>query len=229
MLRDTRDPAEEYIPHLGDSREYWRDIILGFNDGLVSIFLLVAGVVGGGLSVRQVLLTGIAGAVAGAVSMAVGEYIATKSQEEVFAREMALERDHLKYHRPKELAELKQMFADSGLEEPLLSQVIDAYDADDEALLGIMAAMEFGIIDDRRRSPYLAAVASGSLFLAGALPSLAPFVFVDDPTTGLVWAAVLAGIGLFGLGVGKTYETDYDGPEHDTLDLDIYEHWLEAK
>ena len=207
MLRDTRDHSQEYFPHLGESREYWRDIILGFNDGLVSIFLLVAGVVGGGLSVRQVLLTGIAGAVAGAISMAVGEYIATKSQEEVFQREMALEREHLKYHRPKELEELKQMLADTGISEPLLTQVVEAYDADDDALMQIMAALELGIIDDRRRSPITAAFASGGLFLAGSLPSLMPFVFATNVSTGLLWAAILSGVGLFGLGAGKTYVT----------------------
>lgn len=207
MLRDTHDHSKEYVPHLGESREYWRDIILGFNDGLVSIFLLVAGVVGGGLEVRQVLLTGIAGAVAGAISMAVGEYIATKSQEEVFQREMALERKHLRYHRKRELDELKDMFEETGLSEPLLSQLAEAYDRDDEALMKIMGALEFGIIDDRRRSPYTAAGAAGGLFLAGALPSLMPFVFAADPTTGLVWAAALSGLGLFALGAGKTYVT----------------------
>ena len=50
----------DYQPHIGESRQYWRDIVLGVNDGLVSMLLLVAGVVGGGLDVRQVLLTGVA-------------------------------------------------------------------------------------------------------------------------------------------------------------------------
>lgn len=59
--------------HLGKSRQYWRDIILGVNDGLVSTFLLVAGVAGGGLSSKDILLTAIAGAIAGAISMAAGE------------------------------------------------------------------------------------------------------------------------------------------------------------
>jgi VIT1/CCC1 family predicted Fe2+/Mn2+ transporter len=139
--------------------------------------------------------------------MAVGEYIATKSQEEVFEREMALEREHLTHHRQRELDELKQMFEDTGLNEPLLTQLVEAYDADDEALMQIMAALEFGIVDDSRRSPFTAAFASGGLFIAGSLPSLLPFVFVDDVTTGLIWAGILSGIGLFGLGAGKTYVT----------------------
>ena len=95
-------PPDDYEDHLGVSRQYMRDIILGVNDGLVSTFLLVAGVVGGGLTANQVLLTGIAGALAGMISMGVGEYLATKSQEEVFAAEMKLEAKHLKVHRDHE-------------------------------------------------------------------------------------------------------------------------------
>ena len=59
-----------YVPHVGETRQYWRDIILGVNDGLVSIFLLVAGVVGGGLDANKVLLAAVAGSIAGAISMA---------------------------------------------------------------------------------------------------------------------------------------------------------------
>ena len=91
-------PPDDYENHLGNSRQYMRDIILGVNDGLVSTFLLVAGVVGGGLSATQVLLTGVAGALAGMISMGVGEYLATKSQEEVFEAEMKLEAKHLEEH-----------------------------------------------------------------------------------------------------------------------------------
>ena len=76
----TSPPYEE---HIGASRQYMRDIILGVNDGLVSTFLLIAGVVGAGLDATAVLLSGLAAALAGMVSMATGEYLATKSQEEV--------------------------------------------------------------------------------------------------------------------------------------------------
>ena len=84
-----------FTEHLGKHRQYWRDIILGVNDGLVSMFLLVAGVVGGGMATRNILLTAVAGAIAGAVSMAAGEYMATKSQDEVFQGEIELEKEHI--------------------------------------------------------------------------------------------------------------------------------------
>ncbi len=203
----TNTEAVPYVEHLGQSRQYWRDIILGVNDGLVSMFLLVAAVVGGGLDSRQVLLTGIGGAIAGAISMGVGEYIATKSQEEVFEREIALEREHLEHHRDRELSELKDLFRDTGLRGPILDDVVAAYDADDDALMSIMMALEFGVIDDERRNPWVAMAASGGLFLVGSLPSVLPFLLGAEPRDGLLWAAGLAGVALFFVGAAKTYAT----------------------
>ena len=118
MVQSEQLPeAVPYEPHVGDSRPYMRDIILGVNDWLVSIFLLVAGVVGGGLDRDQIILAVIAGAIAGAISMGAGEYLATRSQEEVFDREIALERTHIAHHRNAEVDQLYAMFADMGVAE----------------------------------------------------------------------------------------------------------------
>lgn len=201
------DAEVPYIEHLGDSRQYWRDIILGVNDGLVSMFLLVAAVVGGGLDTAQVLLTGVAGAIAGAISMGVGEYIATKSQEEIFDREMKLEREHLVHHRPRELAELTDMFVETGLDPAIAAEVVAAYNNDDEAMMKIMMALEFGVIDQERRNPWVAMLVSGGLFLTGSLPSVVPFVFDVTPVTGLTIAAILASAALFLVGALKTVAT----------------------
>ena len=105
-----------FTEHLGKHRQYWRDIILGVNDGLVSMFLLVAGVVGGGMETRNILLTAVAGAIAGAVSMAAGEYMATKSQDEVFQGEIELEREHIRDFRDDELHELRDLLDGIGLD-----------------------------------------------------------------------------------------------------------------
>ncbi len=198
-----QDYPQGYVPHIGESRQYWRDIILGVNDGLVSMFLLVAGVVGGGLDRTQVLLTGIAGAIAGAVSMAAGEYLATKSQDEVLDSEIALERTHISEFRDMELGQLRGFFLDMGVRPDDLEAVMAAFNDNDTALLGAMKALEFGMVDSERRSPYRAMFASGGLFLLGSLPSVLPFVFADSTTTALAWASVLAGVGLFAVGVVK--------------------------
>ena len=80
---DSHPNHPAHQEHLQKTRQYYRDMMLGVNDGLVSALLLVAGVVGGGMDVTAVLLTAVSGAIAGAISMFAGEYIATKSQNEV--------------------------------------------------------------------------------------------------------------------------------------------------
>jgi VIT1/CCC1 family predicted Fe2+/Mn2+ transporter len=189
------------------ARQYLRDVILGVNDGLVSTFLLVAGVVGAGLDSTQVLLTAIAGALAGMISMGAGEYLATKSQEEVFASEMALEAQHIKDHRDHERDELRHMFGDMGLVGDDLKTVVQIIDGSDEAMLGVMAGLEFGIVDSEKRNPFLAGFAAAGLFFAGALPSVLPFAIFDDTKTALLVAALLAGFGLIVVGATKTMMT----------------------
>ena len=203
MSINRKRPEIEYIPHIGATRQYWRDIILGVNDGLVSIFLLVVGVVGGGLDTGEVLLTAIAGAIAGAVSMAAGEYLATKSQDEVLEAELELERTHITHFRKQELAQLRGFFRDMGLAREHLDTVVAAFADNDDALLNAMAALEFGMVESERRSPYKAMVASGVLFLAGSLPSVLPFAILDSPTSALVWATSLTLSGLFAVGAVK--------------------------
>jgi len=198
-----RSETLEYEPHIGESRQYWRDIILGVNDGLVSVFLLVVGVVGGGLTPDQVLLTGIAGALAGAISMAAGEYLATKSQDEVFDAELELERFHIEHFRDAEMAQLGDFFRDMGVAREDLDAVLSGFKNNDLALLNAMAALEFGVVESERRSPYRAMLASGLLFLLGSMTSVLPFALFTTNKTALVWASTLTLAGLFAVGVIK--------------------------
>jgi predicted membrane protein (TIGR00267 family) len=194
---------EGYEPHIGESRQYWRDIILGLNDGLVSVFLLVVGVVSGGLSTQQVLLTGLAGALAGAVSMAAGEFLATKSQDEVLAAELELEKTHIRDFREAELEQLRDYFTSMGIREGDLEGVMRGFADNDQAILQAMAALEFGFVDSERRSPFLAMAASGGLFLVGSIPSVLPFAILDDTTAAMLAATLLTLSGLFLVGVVK--------------------------
>jgi VIT1/CCC1 family predicted Fe2+/Mn2+ transporter len=196
-----------YEPHVGTSRQYWRDIILGVNDGLVSMILLVAVVVGGGLTTSQVLLTALGGAIAGAISMAAGEFLATKSQSEVLARELNLERDHIRYHRQMEVEQLREMLAEMALAGEDLDRAVDIFSQSDERLLASMKVMEFGVVDTEERSPYAAMTVSGLTFVGGSLPSVLPFAVVDSTQLGLVIAGALTTIGLFAVGVTKSVVT----------------------
>ncbi|KAG7356092.1 VIT family protein [Nitzschia inconspicua] len=197
--------------HLGKHRQYWRDIILGINDGLISTFLLVAGVAGSGLTNTDILLTAIAGSLAGAVSMASGEYVATKSQNDVLQGEIGLERTHIRDFKREELAEVipyLQLIGIPSEKSDLRDRLMAHYDNDSEALLKLMVALEFGVVEEEARSPLTAALVSGFLFFLGSLPSLLPFVAKDQtPQMGLLVAAVATILSLFLVGGFKTWAT----------------------
>ena len=202
----TAEPAP-YELHVGTSRQYWRDIILGVNDGLVSMILLVAVVVGGGLTTKQVLLTAVGGAIAGAISMAAGEFLATKSQTEVLARELKIERDHIRHHRQMEIDQLREMLAEMALDGDDLDAAVDIFAENDERLLASMKVMEFGVVDSEERSPYAAMTVSGFTFICGSLPSVIPFALIGSTQAGLVVAGVFTTIGLFAVGAAKSVVT----------------------
>lgn len=210
----NRSDSALSLKHLGASRQYWRDIILGVNDGIISTFLLVTGVSGGGLSSKDILMTAIAGGIAGSVSMFAGEYVATKSQNEVMHGEIALEENHIKHQRDSEIAELGTLLELIGISETdetpfaLLEDIKLYYHSNPRALLKVMVALEFGVLEDERRQPLRAGLMSCCLFATGSLPSIIPFVFSgDEPLMGLAVACIFSLSSLLLVGVVKSWAT----------------------
>lgn len=202
-----------YSEHFGKHRQYWRDIILGIDDGLVSTFLLVIGVSGGGLSSNQILLTAMSGALAGSISMFAGEYIATRSQDQVLEGEIQLETDHIENYHTDEINELPKLFDLIGIpgneEEQggLRDQLTEFYSSDQTALLKIMIALEFGVLEEERRNPLAAGLTSCGLFFLGSLPSIIAFAVSNSPIQGLVIAIILTCLSLLAVGVIKAFAT----------------------
>jgi VIT1/CCC1 family predicted Fe2+/Mn2+ transporter len=165
---------------------------------------------GGGLSSKDILLTAIAGAIAGAVSMCAGEYVATKSQNEVMHSEIALESQHVQMYRDDELEELRQLLDVIGIPQghTLHCDMMAFYKKHPDALLKIMTALEFGVVDAEERSPITAGFFSFALFMTGSLPSVLPFAFATvEPVTGLAWAAACTVICLLLVGGVKAWAT----------------------
>lgn len=185
--------------------------------GLVSTFLLVAGVTGANLSNEDILLTAIAGTIAGAISMSSGEYIATKTQEEVLAGEVGLERAHIARHREEELLELRECFEKIGIvsqNEAERDEVDDLhrrlyafYRPRDHAHLLAHVVLEFGILEDERRNPVVAAAVAFCLFVCGALPSVIPYAFIANVNVAFCLAGIFTMSGLFLVGAIKTWAT----------------------
>lgn len=149
-----------------------RAAVLGANDGVVSVSSLVVGVAAGGASQSNVLLTGIAGLVAGALSMAAGEYISVQSQADTENADLNRERRELAEEPEKEMNELKSIYMKRGLDEQLAQQVAVKLMAGDA--LAAHARDELGITEELRARPVQAALASAGAFAIGAvIPTIA--------------------------------------------------------
>jgi VIT1/CCC1 family predicted Fe2+/Mn2+ transporter len=184
-----------------------RAAVLGANDGLVSNLSLVMGVAGASLSSRSILVTGIAGLLAGSGSMAMGEWISVRSARELFERQIGEEREELEEVPDEEREELALIYQAKGLTSEQAAQLAERLIADRGTALDTLAREELGIDpEELGGSPVQAAGASFLLFCVGAVPPVLPFAFLGGLTAVAVSLA-LSGAVLFGIGAAITLLT----------------------
>ena len=198
MPRHPRTPVARHRElHRTDRVGWLRAAVLGANDGIVSVAGLVVGVAASGATPSTILLTGVAGLVAGAMSMAAGEYVSVQSQADAEAAALALEKSELRDMPDSELAELTQIYVGRGLEPTLARQVAEQLTARD-ALTAHMRD-ELGITEELRARPVQAALASAAAFTVGALVPIATTVLAPAGKVAMVTtAATLVGLLLSG-------------------------------
>jgi VIT1/CCC1 family predicted Fe2+/Mn2+ transporter len=164
-----------------------RAAVLGANDGVISVSSLVVGVATSGASAASILVTGIAGLVAGAMSMAAGEYVSVKSQEDTENADLKKETLELQTEPERELEELTSIYMARGLDEPLARQVAVKLTANDA--LAAHARDELGITETLRARPIQAAITSAISFAVGALVPIAAAIFAPAARVVAVCAA----------------------------------------
>jgi VIT1/CCC1 family predicted Fe2+/Mn2+ transporter len=183
--------------HADISGGWLRAAVFGAMDGLVTNTALVAGVGGGGASPRAIVLSGVASLVAGAISMALGEYTSVQTQNEQLDLEVAKERRELERNPEGELAELVEMLRVRGVDDQLARTVAEQLSRDPETALRLHVVAELGLSPDDKPSPRVAAGSSFLTFGTGALIPLLPFLLGSS----LLWVAlVCGGAGLFAAG-----------------------------
>ncbi|MEX2204272.1 MAG: VIT1/CCC1 transporter family protein [Actinomycetota bacterium] len=184
-----------------------RAAIFGVNDGLVSNLSLIFGVAGAGVSNKVVILAGVAGMLAGAFSMAAGEYISVRVQREVFERLIHLEAHEIWTEPEEERAELAELYIRKGLSRELADRLSEEIMKDPALALDTHAREELGLDpDEGLGSPEAAAASSFTTFSVGAFVPLLPFLFGSGAAAVAV-SAGLAGTALFGVGAAMTYLT----------------------
>ena len=189
-------PPQEEQPvreHRDVSGGWLRPTVFGGLDGLVTNVSLISGVGGGGVSAHTVILTGLAGLVAGAFSMATGEYISVTSQNELVGAEVAKEQRQMTADPAGEQAELAALFAERGVDPDLAAQVVAQISRDPEVALALHAREELGVDPAELPSPWVAAGSSFLSFAIGAVVPLLPYLLgASSLWLALVLAAVVA-------------------------------------
>ena len=171
-----------------------RPAVFGAMDGLVTNIALVAGVGGAGASSHVIVLSGVAGLVAGAFSMALGEYTSVGTQNNAIEAEAAVEREELRTNPEAEQAELVQMYRDMGLSQSTAELVAEEIHANPEMAVRVHITQELGLDPDDQPSPVVAAVSSFLCFSLGAVFPLLPFLFGLQ----VLWLGLgIGGVGLF--------------------------------
>lgn len=184
-----------------------RAAVLGGNDGLVSNFSLVMGIAGATGGQSEVLLTGLAGLLAGALSMALGEWISVKSSQELYENQMQLEMEELQTNPEDEAKELALIYASKGIPAEQANQMAQAILADKDKAHEVLVKEELGINpEDLKGSAMEAAITSFVLFAIGAIIPVIPFFFFGG-VKGILFSAILSAAGLFIIGAAITLFT----------------------
>ncbi len=179
-----------------------RAAVLGANDGLSSNLSLVMGVAGATVDSRTILLAGIAGLLAGAFSMALGEWVSVKSARELAEREIAIEKSELERDPDEEREELALIYESKGLAPREASALSRTLMKDQSAALDALSREELGIDpSELGGSPWTAAITSFVLFAIGAVVPVAPFLFTSARLAPVLSMAA-SGLGLALIGVG---------------------------
>jgi predicted membrane protein (TIGR00267 family) len=196
------------------NRETWhtagggamRELVFGVNDGLVSTLSLVSGVAGAAVQQSVVLLAGLAGLLSGAISMAAGAYISTKSQREVYEAQVSREREELLLEPEEEKDELRTLYRLKGYSAEEADRLVERMSQDGELMLESMLRDELGLMPETFPNPWLAGLQSGGAFVVGAFVPLIGYIVFNGLTATLVSLAISI-VALFVVGVLKTLFT----------------------
>lgn len=187
-----------------------RASVFGMNDGLLSNASLVLGVAGAGATHPFVLMTGAAGLLAGALSMAAGEYVSVRTQREMYEYQIALERDEVAAYPEEEAEELALIYEARGVNIEQARAVSRSLLSRPEQALDVLAREELGLNPDDLGSPWKAATASFLAFACGAAIPLLPFIVRLPASYALAATITLTALALFIVGMVLSLFTGRD-------------------
>jgi len=186
--------------HRATSGNALRAAVLGANDGLLSNFSLLIGIAGAALSAQTILITGLAGLLAGAGSMAMGEWISVQSSRELYERQISIEAEEVRTIPDEEEEELALIYRAKGVPAEQARQMAARIISDERTALDTLAREELGIDpEELGSSSWIAAITSFMLFAIGAIVPVVAFVFLSGAGA-VVLSVIFSALALFGVG-----------------------------
>ncbi|MBI2038191.1 MAG: VIT1/CCC1 transporter family protein [Candidatus Magasanikbacteria bacterium] len=208
--RKAHESARAPEEHQGGHGQYLKSFVYGGLDGIVTTFAVVAGVAGANLSSRVVLILGVANLIADGISMAFGDYLGTKAENEYMAAERERELWEVRNYPEGEKKEMVELYMEKGIAEADAKMAVEALSKNEKAWVDIMMVEELGMVEDKASPVKNALVTFGSFTLFGAIPVLvyavARFIPFFAART-FFTAFILTGITLFILGTLKVFFT----------------------
>jgi vacuolar iron transporter family protein len=201
----------ELHPHRGD---WLRDAVFGLNDGIVTTLVFILAV--SNVASSHIVAVGIGEVIAGGVSMTLGGFLSARTEREVMARRLLTERDEIENEPDEERAELREIYAEKGLEGEVLDRVVADLTADDERWLRAMMQDEHGVSQDDPESPIGRGLGVGASFVVGGIVPIVPFAFHLHGAKW--WAIALTALVALGLGALKSRYTP-SGPLRGALEF----------
>ena len=174
-----------------------RAAVFGISDGLVSNVALILGIAGASTDPTFVRVAGVSGLLAGAISMAAGEYVSLRAQAELVERELEIERRSIAENPEAETAELAAIYRERGLDPDHADQVAEGLMADPEVALDVHAREELGVNPTQLGNPMVASASSFGSFALGAFVPLVPWL--GGGGNNAVWASVILGLSVAAL------------------------------
>lgn len=186
-----------------------REIVFGFNDDSISTLALLAGVTGGALIRSHILVAGISGVVAGAISMGIGAYISSKSEIEHHKSEIEREKREIEELPEIEREEIRQVYQKKAqFTDEELRLIVDRITGDKQTWLDSMMKEELGLFEERFANPIKVGLIMFLAFVVGGLVPIIPYLLITAPQSSLLAASAITFAPLFTVGVWKTTFTN---------------------
>lgn len=196
-MQPGKDIAEREPQH-PTSGQFLRDMVFGANDGVVTAIGFLVGIAGSVTDQKIVVVAGILTIIAGAASMALGNYLAVKSQKEFYDAMEKVERWEMENKPEVERDEIAEIYTNMGFDRQAVEILTKKVTSDKELWLRVMMRDELGLT--RQASPKLAGILIGLFYLAGGVPPLLPFIFLQPLTRALIASIFVAVLVMFFIG-----------------------------